>query len=185
MSTIEVLTLLQAYGNVHEEADENLQQAIWSLTKARRASRSFAALPSTCTEITAASIRHDLNARALVKVNKDIGVTSCFRSFDPNYPKNQLDVDGDDTSWIDEGLRRRKGKTESSSSKKDTMAMDPLNIDKVFPADEEALFIVGGTLLPRDLRVAQGLARKSLEKYIQAATLVAALQRRLQASKSS
>jgi hypothetical protein len=190
------LTLLQAYCNVHAEADTNLQQAIWSLTKARRASRSFAALPSTSTEMTAASVRHDLNARTvLVEVDKDsIGVTSCFRTFDPKIPLKQCDDgilqhDDDATGlMVDAGLRQRKGKTpESSSSRNKTnssLVMDSLNTEKVVSAEEEALMILGGTLPPRDLRVAQERAHKCLNEYIQAATLVAALQQRLRASKS-
>jgi hypothetical protein len=192
-ATVELLTLVQAYCQIHEEADEHLQEAVWSLTKARRASRSFAALPSISTDMTAASVRHDLSARTVVDVvdRTSIGVTSCFRCFDPKLPPpppNQCDdgslphEDDEGIMVVDGGLRQRKGKTKTAASVKatETMVMDsPASIDKVVSAEEEALMILGGSLPPRDLRVAQERARKSLDEYVRAATLVAALQKRL------
>jgi hypothetical protein len=194
-ATVELLTLVQAYCQVHEEADEHLQEAVWNLTKARRASRSFAALPSTSTDMTAASVRHDLNARTAVEMvdRGSIGVTNFFRCFDPKLPppSNQCDDgslqhdnDDDGIMVMDGGLRQRKGKTTAGAAAakatEKTMVMDsPASIDKVVSAEEEALMILGGSLPPRDLRVAQERARKSLEEYVRSATLVAALQQRL------
>jgi hypothetical protein len=195
-TAVELLTLVQAYCQVHEEADEHLQEAVWNLTKARRASRSFAALPSISTDMTAASVRHDLSARtavvAVVDDRTSLGVTSCFRCFDPKLPpppnqcddgSRQHDEDDDGIMVVDGGLRHRKGKTKTAASLKateKTMVMDsPGSIDKVVSAKEESLMILGGSLPPRDLRVAQERARKSLDEYVRAATLVAALQQRL------
>lgn len=182
----QILTLVQAYCDAHDTADDQLQQAVWNLTKARRSSRSFAAaLPST--DFSASSIRHELSARTRVVRDDD----SVFRAVDPKAAPELQDVATNvqdypllvpEDSVLSSGVRQRKGKVEATSTT--TMIMEHISTESsssptIPTASEEALLILAGSLPPRELRIAQEKARRSLDSYIQAATLMAALQQRL------
>lgn len=166
ISITDILTLVQAYCEAHETADDHLQAAVWNLTKARRSSR-LAALPST--EYTATNIRNELNARARVANPEAV-----FRIVDPK----EIEAEGTDKNTIPTtsfGLRNRKGNVADKPS--NSMMVEESTTASC--EEEEPLLLLAGSLPPRELRIAQEQARQSLDSYIQAATLIAALQQRL------
>lgn len=195
---VEILSLLEIYQREHDEAASLLKKAVWNLTKARHSKKSFMSVDSL---IVADDVREEVRPRVVLidasekpKVkggtprqdqDKDNTITHCFATADPiNLIESMKENQSSQASQnvVDEGLRQRKINKETKSQHSTTA----WTVEQHEFYDEEArlsridpLDLFGGSLNPRELKIAQENARKSLESFVKCANLKIAIDQSL------
>ena len=209
-TALDILTLLDAYSQIHEVANQNQKNCTWQITKARQNKGRRGALVAGV--LTAEGVREELRASAVLKdanssdvtlepaslveeeastskekkANKNnTPLTRQFALTDMRSGSSQKDPDDPGKKTGEEGLRRRKGDKEElgNTNNNEWTVVDPEKEDeeRLLSADPLDLF---GALPPQELRKAQEEARKALAGYVEAANLIAAIQERLPSQSS-
>jgi hypothetical protein len=208
-SAIEILSLLQAYSDAHQDATSELHASMWNLTKARHSKRNAtAALVSSVTEMTASSVRQELvQAQTVLLVstketNNNVAVPTLVG-------ENAVDSSGDEppvgqNEWMFRladreeaekkqskipaqkidglksriGLRQRKGSYHAGASNEapEWLVDDNNTTGTESKVGHDPLILLGGSLPPMELRVAQEKAKTAIAAYCKAANMVAAIQ---------
>ncbi len=177
---VEVLSLLDLYQHEHEEATGHFKKALWNLSKARHSKKSFMSVDSL---LVADDVREEVRPRVvLVSASEKDDKTPCsFTTADPihlieSMKENQSNPQSRNT--VDEGLRQRKNNNETKSTvwtvEQHEYYDEEARLSRIDPLD-----LFGGSLNPRELKIAQENARKSLEIYVKAANLGIDMDRRL------
>jgi hypothetical protein len=199
-SKVSVLSLLDAYSNIHEQGQNSQKACTWQITVARRNKGRHGALTNGV--LLADDVREELRASKVLKsacsepalMDEPLSPTktakesfSMERQFvlaDPTSKKNPpvLDGFGDGKDKEASGLRRRKGAGENDSNEKKWSVEveedeEKLEEERLRTANPLDLF---GAMPPAELKKAQAEAYKALESYVEAANLVAAIQQELQ-----
>lgn len=204
-TALDILTLLDAYSQIHEIANQNQKNCTWQITKARQNKGRRGALVAGV--LTAEDVREELRASAVLLTDAasssdatvdpsslvEEAATHKEKKADNNKPLvrqfvltdihsglSQKVSENADKKTGDEGLRRRKGDKEEigDTNKNEWTVVDPEKEEeeRLLSADPLDLF---GALPPQELRKAQEEARKALAGYVEAANLIAAIQERL------
>jgi hypothetical protein len=206
-SKITVLALLDAYSQIHEQAQADQRKSIWQITKARRAKGLGGALMMGGV-ILAEDVREDLRAVTVLKSDEpelvqeegtkkklDHGEESPFRLFElvNVQAKKQQGAktvsSGGSSDDKATGLRRRKGNNDDQDMEEKDNAWTVENTAGDFDAEEllrqaDPLTLFGA-MPPKELRQAQKEAQKALAAYVEAANLIVAIQQSLPSKECS
>ncbi|GAX13095.1 hypothetical protein FisN_17Hh024 [Fistulifera solaris] len=175
---VEVLSLLDLYQNEHEEASGHFKKALWNLTKARHSKKSFMSVDSI---LVADDVREEVRPRVVLNAASEKDSCCSFTTTDPihlieSMKENQSNPQS--RNAVDEGLRQRKNNNETKSTvwtvEQHEYYDEEARLSRIDPLD-----LFGGSLNPRELKIAQENARKSLEAYVKAANLKIDIDRRL------
>lgn len=167
---IEILELLQTYNVESTTGHQHYKNALWELTKARRVARNET--------LSAVHVREELSPKLVVLLDD-------FCLVDPTKVEAVEHAEAEPPALIlseepATGLRQRKGKVSSSESQTKPAATsimqqeDPPVVEPV-SVDDDPLLMLGGSLPPRELRLAQAAAREALQSYCVAASKAAKL----------
>jgi hypothetical protein len=173
ISAIEVLTQLQQYSNITDQANAELKACFWQLTKSKRKSHSRGILTNLESNYSASDLREEFNAVVGVESSepalqdetdkKNLSQTTSWRLVDVRDEKPPPTTDTSEST----GLRQRK-KIPSKSSK----VMSNIMEEEKEILDPLSLF---GGLTPKEFKLAQQKATKALQHYIEAANAVATI----------
>ena len=188
---VEVLSLLESYQHEHEEAASLLKKAVWNLTKARHSKKSFMSVDSL---LVADDVREEVRPRVVlidasedpaIKGSSRQGDTTATRPFATADPINLIESMKENQSTpsrnvVDAGLRQRKNNETKSLSTSWTVEQHEFYDEEARLSRIDPLELFGGGLNPRELKIAQEHARKSLESFVKVANLKIAIDRSLQ-----
>ncbi|KAL3939193.1 MAG: hypothetical protein SGBAC_006030 [Bacillariaceae sp.] len=173
---MEVLKHLEEYSKETEDASKDLKSSFWHLTKSRKRYQG-GFLASVDSSYSAGDLREEFSALSVLEivepvlqeendsVEKTVNNSVEWRLVDVAEAKEKEEIKTHPNT--DTGLRQRNQKVNQSQTKQSMLEEDLKTIDPL------SLF---GGLTPRDLRQAQTSAKQALEKYIEAANRVAAIQ---------
>jgi hypothetical protein len=210
-SKITTLSLLDAYSQIHAQAQADQKNFIWQITKARRA-KSIGGALMMGSDILAEDVREDLRAATVLKLKSDepeLVQEEGTTKMDPKMEESPIRLfelvnvhaleqqqqqqraktlsSGGNVDDENTGLRRRKGNNDSEVHKDTDNAWTVENKAKDY--DEEELLrradplTLFGAMPPKELRQAQKEAVKALAAYVEAANLLVAIQQSLPSRK--
>lgn len=182
---LDVLVSLDAYAETYFKANSCLKSTLWNINKARRQKDVLGVGMS----YSALDVRHEIRARVRVECDQEpqledeftVSVTELDKETKITTPSFKLctvnsdmfkpdsDVKMQQDSDENNGLRRRKGqKDETTTSKSSWFEEHCAEIEekKLHRMDPIDLF---GALPPKELKLAQNDAKKVIELYIDAA----------------
>lgn len=185
---VEVLSLLDSYQSEHEEATSLLKKAVWNLTKARHSKKSFMSVDSL---LVADDVREEVRPRVVLidtseepAVKGSAGDNTMTRPFTTADPIHLIESMKENQSTqsrnvVDAGLRQRKNNETKSLSTSWTVEQHEFYDEEARLSRIDPLDLFGGGLNPRELKIAQENARKSLESFVKVANLKIAIDRSL------